>query len=187
MNPQQALGEATMVMQAVIDIEPIGEEELTRPTPCREFDVDALCRHMLDTHELLITGGGGTPAARTGSIGEQHAAAGTAAVSHWARRGTDGTIDLGGHELRAGMGLSLHTLEVYVHAWDLARALDRPFVAPDSLTSQMWSFAQDFVSDDSRGEFPGAPYAAAVEIPDGTDPVARLIAHTGRDPFVAAA
>jgi hypothetical protein len=59
----------------------------------------------------------------------------------------------------------------------------RPFKASDDLTSDMWAFAQEFVSDDVRGEAAGVPYGPAVVVGAGASDAERLIAHSGRNPI----
>lgn len=190
MTPLHALEQSLDVLQGVIDSGPIDAADLTGTTPCREFDVGQLVEHILETHAFLTTAAGGEAvlAGRAdASISARHAGAATAAVRQWSERGTDGTIDLGGNELPAAFGLSLHALEAYVHAWDLARALDRPFDPPAELTAAVAVTAHQIIDDDVRGEPFGAPYGTAVVLNDASDvdTVDRLIAHTGRNPQMA--
>lgn len=180
MTPIEALVRAVTTMQEVIDVEPIGAEQLTAPTPCADFDVAELGDHIIANHNLFLGGTGGQPI--DGGLSDSHAAIAAAAIAQWSRRGTDGAIGLGGNEVPAAFGLQLHTLETYVHAWDLASGLGRPFEPDAELTDQMWALAQDFVTDDLRGEGPGVPYRHAVEVDDDASIVDRIIAHSGRDP-----
>jgi uncharacterized protein (TIGR03086 family) len=182
MNPQSALHAAIADFQQVIDVAPIPDARHTDPTPCAGFTVEQLGEHMIDTHNLLLTGAGGQPVTRAGALGERHAAVAAAATAQWAGRGTAGTIAIGDNELPAAFVLSLHTLEAYIHGWDLATSLARPFQPSDELTAAMWSFAQDFITDDVRGDSDGAPYRAAVEAPSNASDLQRIIALSGRDP-----
>ena len=91
-------------------------------------------------------------------------------------------INLGGNELPAAFGLSLHALETYIHAWDLAKALNRPFLQSAELTRVMTDFAKSFITDDIRGDFVGAPYAPPTRVLDTASEIDHLIAFTGRDP-----
>ena len=180
MTPHQAFEAAVATTQEVIDQSPISDDDLRRPTPCRDFDVAALSEHLIDTHQFLLTAAGGAAVDGGGSLAERHRAVAAASIEHWAARGTDGSIDLGGNELPASFGLSLHTLETYVHGWDLARGLGRAFEPSAELTDVAYSIAQQIVSDDVRGV--DGPYGPAVDIGDGADLVDRIVAHTGRDP-----
>lgn len=180
MTPHQALEAAVATAQAVIDRSPISDDDLLRPTPCRDFDVAALGDHLIHTHDFLLTAAGGSAVDDGGSLAERHRAVAAASVERWATLGTDGSVDLGGNELPASFGLSLHTLETYVHGWDLARSLGRAFEPSAELTDVAWEIAQQIVSDDLRSD--DGPYGPAVEVGAGAGLVDRVIAHTGRDP-----
>ncbi len=78
-------------------------------------------------------------------------------------------------------------LEAYLHAWDLAAALGRPFRPADELTRRVWPAAQLVITDDVRSDAAGAPYRAAFPVGDDESSVTRLIAHSGRDPHWATA
>ena len=181
MHPHQTLDTAIAELQRVIDEHPISPDDGSTPTPCAAFDVDQLLDHIIDTHNLLLGGAGGEPVNATGSISERHRAVAGSAVQQWAERGLDGTIDLGGNTLPATFGISLHALECYVHAWDLARSLDRTFTPPDELTGAMWEFAQGFITDDVRGD-DGMPYGPEVATAADATDLDRIIALAGREP-----
>lgn len=182
MNQLNALESALDTLQQVIDAAPIDNEQGGKPTPCADFTVDDLGTHIIDTHNLLLTGAGGVAIIGDGTLSERNAALTSAAIKQWTQRGTDGTVDLGGNELPASFALSLHTLEAYIHAWDLAQSLGRPFEPSEELTDDMWAFAQDFISDDVRGEAAGGPYGPAIAVGADASVIDRLIAHSGRNP-----
>ncbi len=182
MSTVEALQDAIGAMQAVIDVSPITDPELTNPTPCADFNVEQLVAHIMDTHELLLSAAGGAPPRDSGSLSERHAAIGAASVAQWSSRGTDATIHLGGNELPAAFGLSLHALEIYIHAWDLATSLNRPFTPTEKLTDQMWDFAHTSITNDVRGDSASAPYGPAIEPESTADLADRIIALSGRDP-----
>ena len=182
MNPQQHLEAASAELQRVIDAGPINADDRDSATPCAAFTVDQLIDHIIDTHNLLLGGAGGEPVTTEGTISNRHQTVAAAALAQWDKRGIDSTINLGGNELPAAFGISLHTLECYIHAWDLARSLSRTFAPPTELTSAMWAFAQDFITDDVRGDADGMPYRAAVPAPDDGTDLERIIAMSGRDP-----
>lgn len=182
MNQHDALQSAIDTLQEVLDAGPVTDAALNDPTPCSEFTVAQLAEHIIDTHQLLLGAVGGPHDQTSGTLSQRHTAITSAAAAQWASRGTDGTIDLGGNELPAAFGLSLHALEAYIHSWDLATALNRPFAPPTELTKAMADFAESFITDDLRGDFDGAPYAAQVEAPAESSDIDRLVAFTGRDP-----
>jgi uncharacterized protein (TIGR03086 family) len=180
MNHHSALVSAIDLGQSIFDAGPIGDPEA--PTPCREFDVTALVDHLVGTHHFLAAAAGSEAAPVDGEPAERHRTAGAAAIDAWARRGVDGSVALGGHELPASFARDLHVLEAYVHAWDLATATGRPFAPAPEVTDVAWEAARAVISDDARSAEPGAPYGPETVPEDGADDVARLIAFTGRDP-----
>jgi uncharacterized protein (TIGR03086 family) len=172
--------------QTVLDVGPVTDDRAA-PTPCSAFDTGQLVDHVLSTHRFLIAALGGDPPPTDGDAAELHRALADAALAAWTARGTDGEIELGGNVLPAPFVLSLHVLEAYIHAWDLAVALGRPFGPADELTGRVWEAARLVITDDVRSDAPGAPYRAVHAVGDDESPVARLIAHSGRDPHWAAA
>lgn len=182
MQPHQALEAAVTELQRVIDTSPINANEGEAATPCHAFTVNDLIDHILDTHNLLLGGAGGQPIETTGTASTRHKTVAGAALDQWKTRGIDGTINLGGNELPAAFGISLHALECYIHAWDLAQSLDRRFTPPEELTAAMWDFAQSFITDDVRGDADGMPYRAEVSAPDDATGLDRIIALSGRNP-----
>jgi len=182
MHPQQTLESAVTELQRVIDTSPISDDDHSAPSPCAAFNVDQLIDHILDTHNLLLGGAGGQPVEATGTISTRHQAVAAAALAQWKTRGIDGTINLGGNELPAAFGISLHALECYIHAWDLAQSLGRAFAPPEDLTAAMWDFAQGFITDDVRGDADGMPYRAEVPAPDDATDLEQIVALSGRNP-----
>lgn len=182
MTPIEALQASVDALQAVVGDKPIDTDQLANPTPCKAFTVAQLADHIIDTHVFLLAAAGGTAGDPGGSFADRHAAVGAASVAQWTTRDTDGTVDLGGNELPAAFGLDLHTLETYVHGWDLAQGLGRRFTPSKALTEAAWEMAQQIVSDDARGTGDDGPYGPAIKVPTTADTMTRLLAHTGRDP-----
>lgn len=182
MNHLDTLRRSIELTDAVLGAGPIDEAASSATTACDDFDVTALGDHLIDTHRFLLAAAGGTAQPTGETLAQLHAAVGAAAVGAWERRGTDGTIDVGGNELPADFGLTLHALEAFVHAWDLADALERPFSPDAGLVDAGWDAARTVISDDIRSTEPGAPYAPTVGVRPGDDDLRRLIAFCGRDP-----
>lgn len=180
MDHLDILRRSIALTDAVLAAGPISSEATTAPTACSEFDLAALGDHIIGTHEFLTTAAGGTVDTSGDTLAEQHRNVGPDVVAAWEARGVEGTIDLGGNDLPAGFGLTLHALESFVHAWDLADALDRAFEPEPDLIEAAWDAARAVVSDDARSTEPGAPYGPALDA--GADPLLELIAFCGREP-----
>jgi uncharacterized protein (TIGR03086 family) len=172
-NDLEALAEALSIVQQSIDSQPLPGGH---PTPCTEFGVAALVEHINWTHGLLLEAIGGDAV----ELEDPHDHISAAALAAWTARGVDGSISIGGNDLPAAFGLSLHVLETYVHGWDLAAALGRPFTPSTELTERARSAAEMIITDEARG--PDGPYGPAVQVDADADDVAHLIAFTGRDP-----
>lgn len=181
MNHLDLLRDSTTLTQQLLERTDFDEPTKKRPTPCADFDVDALVDHVVGTHHFLLAAAGGS-ADDSGSIAERHRTVADQSARTWAERGTEGTVDLGGHHLPAEFVLSLHALEAFVHGWDLARALDQPCEPAPELVDAAWEAARMVVSDDSRGTESGAPYGPAVTVTDAVSSLDALIAFTGRTP-----
>jgi uncharacterized protein (TIGR03086 family) len=160
-------------------LEKLDEADRQRATPCTEYTVADLCEH-LDRSMVLLAGSAGaqlqadeslSPAARLSDLAGQ-------AIAAWRRRGVDGTVALGRRDLPAADVVTILTMELVVHAWDLARALDRPLAVPDGVLAQLRERAPYLITSDRRGR------AFAPEVPVSADATEldRLIAFTGRTP-----
>jgi uncharacterized protein (TIGR03086 family) len=181
MNALELLRASIDLTQGVIDLAPLDRDALRRRTPCAEFDVAQLIGHIIGTHQFLLGAVGSEPGAATGDVGDRHRAAGAASIATWTARGTDGTVHLGEHELPAPFALALHALEAFVHGWDLAAALGRPFAPPDDVVDVAWEAARVVVSDDIRSTDEGAPYGPEVAAKPDASSLDELIAFTGRE------
>jgi uncharacterized protein (TIGR03086 family) len=172
-------------------IERITDTDLTRPTPCTEWDVRALLNHVVgtlhlgaalltDTAPTVVMGPGELPATdlldgdplkayRIGVETLLAAAAGDALVrSHATPLGDMPGAVLGGFT----------TLDIAVHGWDLARATGQPTELGSTLAETMLAFARQTLTAETRGPRIGP------EVLVGADATAtdRLVAFLGRRP-----
>src|SRR5690349_4021724 len=121
-----AADEATRVVRG------IGPDQLTLPTPCRDWDVRAELDHLLWVTHLseraALRGAGGPPGAVADPAGA-FAGRAAAVVAAWARPGAlDGGTRFGGDdEVPATLAASLTLVDLVVHGWDLARATGHEF------------------------------------------------------------
>lgn len=173
-----AEGALRVLQQAV---HAIATDDLTRPTPCREFDVAALTDHLLNSIALI----GGAVGARLPdrnsdhSVEQQIVAAARPALDAWHRRGLQGTVPFGSQEAPAAYLAGIMSLELLIHAWDYAVAVDRPVDVPESLTEYVLGIAQRTITPEGRIR---AGFDDPVDVPDGAPPLDRLVAFTGRAP-----
>src|SRR6185295_13976255 len=131
------------VLQHVLH--PIANDEWSKQTPCREFDIAKLTDHLMNS--IAVIGGAAgaeLPERDAGdSVERQVVAAGRPALDAWQRRGLDGTVPFGMGEAPARMMAGVLSLEFLVHAWDYAKAMGSAVNAPDSLTDYVMALAQN--------------------------------------------
>lgn len=166
-----------VVLQQVVH--GIATDDLTKQTPCGEYDVAALTDHLLNSISVL---GGVAGAELPGrdpddSVERQVIAAARPALDAWRRRGLDGSIDVGSNQMPAQVLAGILALEFLVHGWDYATAIDRPFDAPDSLTGYVHDLSRKIITPEGRKK---VGFDDPVEVADDAGPLERLLAFTGR-------
>jgi uncharacterized protein (TIGR03086 family) len=158
----------------------IGEDDLHRPTPCDDWDVQALADHLIDTISRLGAGVGIQVAAPdSGSIDQRIQQVTQPILTEWRSRGLAGHVVFSGRALPAHLALGILCLELIVHGWDLAVALHRPLHVSDADAAHVLGLAQQTLTAQSRVT---AGFNPPVPVPAGAGPLDRLIAFTGRDP-----
>ena len=169
----------------------IGREPDALPTPCAEFDVHTLRRHLLGWlvyFDTALGDPGGDdrpdPAAfpgpdEPGAVIGRLAATIRSAVDAGVARTIVKVPQLGGAYPGATV-IDLLLIEVLGHGWDLARATGRPW-QPDAATCEhALAVLRGMVRPEFRG--PGLPFGPEVAVPAGAPALDRLVAFTGRDP-----
>ncbi|ORW88885.1 ArsR family transcriptional regulator [Mycobacterium sp. IEC1808] len=167
------------VLQRVLH--PIATDDLTRQTPCREFDVTRLTDHLLNS----ITGLGRMVGAElperdaSDSVERQVVAAARPALDAWHRHGVDGTVPFGKGEMPARGACGILSLEFLVHAWDYAKAVGHDIDAPEPLAEYVLGLAHQIIRPEQRSR---AGFDEPVDVPADAGALEQLIAFTGRDP-----
>jgi len=172
--------EATLrVLQQVLHT--IAGDDLSRQTPCTEFDVARLTGHLLNSIEALgkMVGAELPPSDETDSVERQVVGAARPALDAWHRRGLEGNVAFGQGEMPAGWACSILSLEFLVHAWDYASAVDHDFNAPEPLVEYVLGLARTVIRPELRA---GAGFDDPVQMPDDAAALDQLLAFTGRNP-----
>jgi uncharacterized protein (TIGR03086 family) len=159
---------------------------LSRPTPCRDWDLGDLLAHMNDSlialHDAIDLGhvdlspatDGPDPAADLVAALRERAGLLLGACAR-----TDGDlVTVGGCPVSASIVTSAGAVEVAIHGWDVAQACGRPRPIPPRLAEELLQLSPLLVTAADR---PGR-FAAPVAVPPRTGPADRLIAFLGRDP-----
>lgn len=175
-----ACAEATLAV-LVHTLHPIANDDWSRQTPCREFDIAKLTDHLMNS--IAVIGGAAgaeLPERDPGdSVERQVVAAARPALDAWHRRGLDGTVPFGQNEAPATVMAGVLGIEFLVHAWDYATAMGSRVDAPDSLSDYVMGLARRIITPDGRTN---AGFDDPVEVPADAGALDRLIAYTGRNP-----
>jgi uncharacterized protein (TIGR03086 family) len=170
---------ALVVMHDVVRT--IGQDNLHRPTPCRDFDVTALADHLIDTISRLAAAAGIRPTVPNGDSIDQRIQQLTQPIlAGWRRSGLADDVMFGGRALPAHLALGILSLELLVHGWDFAVALHRPLHVSDAHAAHVLALARQTLTAQSRAT---AGFDPPVPVPASTSALDQLIAFTGRDPL----
>lgn len=174
--------------QVFASIEPA---QLTAPTPCPDFTVADLRKHILGWVTFFAAavndpdGKTERPDAQTYEAPVDADA--DAAAVHKAAADLDGAISAGAADgdikLTAGTmpgagALQLILWEYIVHGWDLATATGQPWAPPVAGSEQALTFANGMLTPEWRGKDFGDP----IEVPDDASALDKLLGFSGRDP-----
>ncbi|THA26075.1 TIGR03086 family protein [Streptomyces sp. RKND-216] len=164
---------------------------LSRPTPCRGWDLAALLGHANDSLAALHEG---TAAGRVGLLPAAEACGDPVAAFrlHASRllgacaarapgRGRRGqaVVTVDGWPLESAALAAAGALEVAVHGWDIGRATGLPRPIPPALAAALLRAARGLVPEPAE-RYP--LFALPVAVPARADPGDRLVAFLGRDP-----
>ena len=162
--------------------------QFTLPSPCGDFDVRALIKHMVDGNYHFVNIARGEPGDAVPATDDfihddpltsyEHSARALSAA--WNTPGVlEKTVQLPFGAFPGAFALGIHTVEVIMHGWDLAKATGQPTELAPDLYAVAWAYCKD-IDDSFRG--PGRPFGPAVTpAPDASD-TQRLVAWLGRQP-----
>ena len=173
-SAEQALVVAHQVAQT------IGPDDLHRPTPCRDFDVEALADHLTDTIARLGVAVAIEPTVpESVSIDQRIQRLTQPILAEWRGRGSADDVVFGGRTLPGHLALGILCLELLVHSWDFAVALDRPIHVSDGHAAHVLGLARQTLTVESRV---AAGFDPPVRVPSTASTFDKLVAFTGRDP-----
>jgi uncharacterized protein (TIGR03086 family) len=159
----------------------VASDDMSRQTPCAEYDVTQLTGHLAQS----ITGLGGMVGAdlperdQSDSVERQVVALARPALDAWHRHGLDGSVPFGKGEMPAKGACAILSIEFLVHAWDYARAVAHDVDVPEPLAEYVLGLARQIIKPELRAR---AGFDDPVEVPADAGALAQLIAFTGRNP-----
>ena len=173
---------------AVVAITP---EQLSRRTPCRDWDLRMLLRHASESLAAIAEGietgrVGLDPAAEDGDLAADPAQAfrdrAGQLLDAWTSPGHQRrVVDIAGCPLAASVMAAAAALEVAVHGWDISRACGQRQPIPRALATSLLTIAPVLVPRTGRHPLFAAPVAVAAT----AGPSDRLTAFLGRSPGMA--
>ena len=156
----------------------------TRTTPCTEFDVDALVKHLVGWTQVFAAAANGktfegdpTAYASADPAGDFEALA-TSMVVGWREGGTDRKVRMVGSEIPAQMVLNMTLMEYVTHGCDLALATGQEVPFSDGELSLALERARVTLPDEYRGD--GKGFDVAIDVPDSAPALERLLGFMGR-------
>ncbi len=166
----------------------VSADQLDAQTPCSEWDVRALCNHVVGGAHMFTGALSGaempTPGEAPDMVGDDPAAAYQAAsdaliAAYSADGALEQTVQMPFGEVPGQVVMSLAMADHLTHAWDLARATGQPYEAPDDLVGAAHGVWQQFISPEFRAS--GA-FADEQPVDESASPADRLAGFTGRTP-----
>jgi uncharacterized protein (TIGR03086 family) len=155
--------------------------DLSRQTPCTEFDVAQLTDHLLDSIRAIgdMADADFSLNPDTDSVEVRVISAARPALDAWHRRGLDGRVPVGPNIMPARTAAGVLSVEFLVHAWDYSKSMGHEIDAADSLVEYVLGLARELIRPEERSR---AGFDDPVEVPDEASALDQLIAFTGRNP-----
>jgi uncharacterized protein (TIGR03086 family) len=153
----------------------IHEDQLSLPTPCREWDVARLAAHVVNDPRAFLE------MARGNEV--DWSAAPEPLTTGWAAEFRSAADDLihfwheAGDAVQPGQ-VDWQTAEFAVHTWDLARAIGSEQPLDPQVAERGLAFMSQALTPDNRGR----AFGPEVAVPGDASAYDRLAAYAGRDP-----
>ena len=160
-------------------------DALSSPTPCSEWDLRSLLRHVIDSLGALYEASRGAVELEPGRYSGPDDCAGlvgatrqgmTRLLGAWAAPGIGGDVFVADAPVTCGILTAAGALEIAAHSWDIARACGQRRDIPEELAEEMLELAPLFVTGADRPRLFGPPVA----VPPLAGPSDRLLAFLGR-------
>jgi uncharacterized protein (TIGR03086 family) len=168
-------------------IDGVGDDQWDLPTPCPDYDVDALVSHIVGWVQVFASASNGTrfdgdPSTieRGESPGDDFRASSARLVAGWRDGGVDRDVPMLGGETPGAMVMNMTLMEYLGHGWDLAAATGQRVPFTDAEAEQVLARAEQTLPPQYRG--PDQAFGDIVEVPADASGVERFVGFMGRDP-----
>jgi len=197
-NRAAQLPDARPQLQAALDLavataRNVGPDQLGAPTPCTEYDVDSLIRHLAGAADRSIEAAGDDPVheleeyvgVEPQAVVDALAATAASFGETWADDALlDRVVELPWATLPARVLIAIYLAEVSTHTWDLAAATgQRPAFDAGSMEIALATMQMGLPAEGREQ----TPFGAPVPVGDDAPAIERLVAWTGRNPAWSAA
>ena len=192
-DPGTAVRLLSPVLDSLASVVAVGEADLARPTPCDQFTVAELRRHVLAWLQFFAA-----------ALDDPDGRAERLDPDTWTLNGDDDPTEIvaaSSHRLvvaiEGGVGDRLVVMsqarmqgsavvamalgEYIVHGWDLAVATDRAWTVADEAADEARRFLEGVVASEHRGPDSGF-FDVEINVDSDASPLDRLLAYAGRDP-----
>ena len=165
----------------------LGPDDLTKPTPCSEWDALELVAHTLGAMAYYAHLARGDDNVRPvivdleldDDLVERFDAAAAHGVEAWSRPGAlDSQVKMVLGRMPGRDALAVHISDLALHAWDLANARGITLELPPELVADVLATWEDVFLRLDRG----TAFAAEVDADPDASPTTRLVAYCGRTP-----
>lgn len=159
-----------------------------QPTPCPDYDVDALVDHIVGWVQVFAArandeqyeGDASRYEAGDDPAAEFRAAA-DRVVAGWRARGFGRDVALPGDQAGEARGaFNMTAMEYVTHGWDLATATGQPVPYSDAEAEAVLGWAEGTLPPKYRGG--DMPFGEIVEVPDDAPAIDRMVGFMGRRP-----
>jgi uncharacterized protein (TIGR03086 family) len=168
-------------------LEGVRADQSGQPTPCDDYDVEALVNHIVGWIRVFEAGSQGRTydgdpssyAHGEDPVSEFRVAAG-GLVDGWREHGLDRKVRLTSGEIPGEMAFNMTLMEYLMHGMDLAVATGQPVPYTETEAAETLARAEKILPPEYRGD--SMPFAHIVPIADDAPAIDRLAAFLGRKP-----
>lgn len=165
----------------------VERDQMGFPTPCTEYNVEALVNHIVGwvqvfeagCHGRTYEGDAATYQCGDDPAGEFRTAA-DSIVAGWQKHGFDRQVRVMSGEMPAEMVFSMTLMEYLAHGWDLATATGQPIPYTEQETEATLLRAKASLPPEYQGE--NMPFGNIVPVADDAPAIDRLVGFLGRRP-----
>jgi uncharacterized protein (TIGR03086 family) len=158
------------------------EDDLDRPTPCKDFTVRGVLEHMIGGATMFtaaVRGEAPTEPDTSDPLASFGPVLGGLAEAVSAPGALERTVAAPFGEVTGDTVVRYLVVDGLVHGWDMATATGQAYEPPDALVAEAEAFARTLIDPMRDGD----TFEDAVEPDPGATPIERLAAYTGRRPL----